>query len=181
MSKITVIIPVLNEQENIDILVDELNRFFAEQNDFSAEIIFVNDGSTDNTLNKLKSAGHFSYSCKIISFSKNFGSHAALRAGILKAEGDYITFMYADLQDPLSLIERMFQEIKDKKSEIVWAFRNSLEGKKNETFFSGLYASMMRKYAVSNFPRKGFDVIMFDKKVKTCLDQNVENNSSIFI
>ena len=181
MSKITVIIPVLNEQENIDILVDELNKFFAEQNDFSAEIIFVNDGSTDNTLNKLKSAAHFSYSCKIISFSKNFGSHAALRAGILTADGDYITFMYADLQDPLSLIGRMFQEIKDNKSEIVWAFRNSLEGKKNETFFSGLYASMMRKYAVSNFPKKGFDVIMFDKKVKTCLDQNVENNSSIFI
>src|SRR5437762_13603094 len=181
MFKITVIIPVLNEQENIDILVDELNKYFKEQNDFSAEVIFVNDGSTDETLSKLKSANHFSYSCKIISFSKNFGSHAALRAGILKAEGDYITFIYADLQDPLSLIARMFHQMKEKKSEIVWAFRNSLDGKEKGAFFSGLYASMMRKYAVSNFPRKGFDVIMFHKKVKACLDQNVENNSSIFI
>ena len=114
MFKITVIIPVFNEEENIDILVDELNKYFAAKSDFSAEVIFVNDGSNDATLNKLKSANHFSYSCKIISFSKNFGSHAALRAGILKATGDFITFLYADLQDPLSLTGRMFQEMIEK-------------------------------------------------------------------
>jgi len=181
MSKITVIIPVLNEEENIDILVDELNKYFAEQKEFSTEVIFVNDGSTDHTLSKLKSANHFSYSCKIINFSKNFGSHAALRAGLLKAEGDYVTFLYADLQDPLSLVPRMFHEMKEKNAEIIWAFRNSLDNTKSETFFTGLYASLMRKYAVSNFPRKGFDVVMICSKVKDCLNQNVESNSSIFI
>jgi polyisoprenyl-phosphate glycosyltransferase len=180
-SKISVIIPVLNEQENIDILTAELNKYFAGQKEFAAEVIFVNDGSTDDTLNKLRSAVHSSYSCRIISFSRNFGSHAALRAGILKAQGDYITFMYADLQDPLPLIERMFGEIKNGNAEIVWAFRNTVRGKGNERFFSRLYAQMMRKYAVSNFPKKGFDIVMITKKVKVCLDQNLESNSSIFI
>src|SRR6185503_8499864 len=103
-TKVSVIIPVLNEQENIDSLTVELNAYFSGQTDFTGEVIFVNDGSTDETLFKLKKADHRSYSCKIISFSKNFGSHAALRAGILKSTGDYITFIYADLQDPLFLI-----------------------------------------------------------------------------
>jgi glycosyltransferase involved in cell wall biosynthesis len=181
MKKISVIIPVFNEQENIVSLVEELNRYFVEQKNLSPEVIFVNDGSTDDTLHELKTANHFSYSCKVISFSKNFGSHAALRAGILKAEGEFITFMYADLQDPLTLIGRMFDEMIQRDVDIVWAFRNSVTGKKKEKLFSGLYASLMRKYAVSNFPRKGFDVVMISRKVKDCLDQNVESNSSIFI
>src|SRR6056297_352006 len=97
---VSVIIPVYNEQENIRRLVQELNVFLKKEDRFSTEIIFVDDGSIDETLLRLKKADHCSYSYKIISFSRNFGSHAALRAGILRAHGDFITFMYADLQDP---------------------------------------------------------------------------------
>jgi len=181
MSKVSVIIPVYNEQENIEHLVNELNACFKNEDAFSAEIIFVNDGSTDNTLYKLKNAPHQYYDFKIISFSRNFGSHAALRAGILKAKGDYITFTYADLQDPLSLISELFHEIIHKEADICWAFRNSTHVSKSEKLFSRAYASLMRKYAVPNFPKKGFDIVMFSKKVKTSLDHNIENNSSIFI
>src|SRR5919112_77198 len=108
MNKVSVIIPVFNEAENIDFLVNELNNYFGGENDFTTEIIFVNDGSADATLHKLKEAAHLAYECKILSFSKNFGSHAALRAGIVRATGDMITFMYADLQDPLTLISGMY-------------------------------------------------------------------------
>ena len=181
MTKVSVIIPVFNEEENIEPLVNELNFHFKNETRFSTEIIFVNDGSTDDTMSRLKKAPHHSYTYKIISFSRNFGSHAALRAGIQKAEGDYITFIYADLQDPLTLVSRLYNEMKDKGVEITWAFRNSTAATKRERFFSSAYASLMRKYAVSNFPKKGFDVVMFSKKVKACLDNNVENNSSIFI
>lgn len=181
MTKVSVIIPVFNEEENIEHLVNELNFHFKNETRFSTEIIFVNDGSTDDTMSRLKKAPHHSYTYKIISFSRNFGSHAALRAGIQKAEGDYITFIYADLQDPLTLVSRLYNEMKDKGVEITWAFRNSTAATTRERFFSSAYASLMRKYAVSNFPKKGFDVVMFSKKVKTCLDNNVENNSSIFI
>jgi dolichol-phosphate mannosyltransferase len=181
MEKISVIIPVFNEEENISHLVYELGSYFQKETRFSTEIIFVNDGSTDDTMSQLKKAPHHSYTYKIISFSRNFGSHAALRAGIQRAEGDYISFIYADLQDPLSLVSRLYDEMKDKGVDITWAFRNSTAATKRERFFSSAYASLMRKYAVSNFPKKGFDIVMFSKKVKACLDNNVESNSSIFI
>ncbi|GAA4439458.1 glycosyltransferase family 2 protein [Pontibacter saemangeumensis] len=181
MSMVSVIIPVFNEEETINHLVLELNAYFQRETRFSTEIIFVNDGSSDDTMHRLKKAPHLSYSYKIISFSRNFGSHAALRAGILRAKGDYITFMYADLQDPLSLVSQLFEEIDSKRVDITWAFRNSTAVSKAEKVFSLAYATLMRKYAVPNFPKKGFDVVMFSKKVKACLDTNVENNSSIFI
>ncbi|MEX6689935.1 glycosyltransferase [Danxiaibacter flavus] len=181
MIKLSVIIPVFNEEENIEFLVNELNIYFGTHKNFSAEIIFVNDGSSDRSLVKLKNARHSFYNFRIVSFSKNFGSHAAVRAGILNAQGDYITFMYADLQDPLSLINRMHEEIIKSEADIVWAWRASVQSGKKEKLFSQMYAYLMRKYAVGNFPEKGFDVVMFTKKVRTLLNKNIENNSSIFI
>lgn len=179
--RLSVIIPVLNEEDNIDILVGELNRFFLQKNDYSAEVLFVNDGSTDETVKKLKSAEHFSYVARIISLSKNFGSHAALRAGIERATGEYITFMYADLQDPLELLDSMLNKIKDSRSDICWAHRNSTDTSRTEKLFSKGYAYMMQRYAVSNFPKNGFDIVMFSRKVQDCLNNNIESNSSIFI
>lgn len=178
---VSVIIPVYNEQENIDYLVQQLNFFFGKEERFFTEIIFVNDGSSDETLLKLKEANHQFYSYKIISLSRNFGSHAALRAGILRAQGDYVTFMYADLQDPLSLITNMYEQMESEEVQICWAFRNSTAAANAEKFFSSTYAALMRRYAVPNFPRKGFDVVMFSNKVKDCLNSNLENNSSVFI
>jgi polyisoprenyl-phosphate glycosyltransferase len=181
MTKVSVIIPVFNEEESIDHLVHELRSYFQSETRFSAEVIFVNDGSSDRTMDKLKRASHHSYTYKIISFSRNFGSHAALRAGILKAKGDYITFMYADLQDPLTLVSQLYEEMENKGVDITWAFRKTIAVAKAEKLFSSFYATLMRKYAVPNFPKKGFDIVMFSKKVKACLDNNVENNSSVFI
>lgn len=181
MEKVSVVIPVFNEEENIDHLVVELNAYFEEETRFEAEIIFVNDGSDDNTLQKLKQADHAAYSYRIISFSRNFGSHAALRAGIQKASGDYVTFMYADLQDPLSLIGRLYDVMVQQQVDTAWAFRSATQAGNNEKLFSRAYAALMRKYAVANFPKKGFDVVMFSRKVKACLDSNIENNSSVFI
>ncbi|NEM97740.1 glycosyltransferase [Pontibacter burrus] len=181
MATVSVIIPVYNEGEGIENLVYELNTYFRDETRFTTEIIFVNDGSTDDTLSKLKHAEHIYYTYKVISFSRNFGSHAALRAGILNAKGDYITFMYADLQDPLSLVSRLFDEIISKEIDIAWAFRKTTTAGTSERLFSAAYATLMRKYAVSNFPKKGFDIVMFSRKVKRCLDKNIEANSSVFI
>lgn len=179
--RLSVIIPVLNEEDNIDMLVGELNSFFLQRNAYSAEVLFVNDGSTDNTAEKLKGAKHFSYVAKVISLSKNFGSHAALRAGIERATGEYITFMYADLQDPIELLDSMLTEIRSSQSDICWAHRNSTETSRTEKLFSKGYAYMMQKYAVSNFPKNGFDIVMFSRKVQDCINSNIESNSSIFI
>lgn len=178
-NKVSIIIPFLNEEENISFLTESLSAFFSGKKDFDAEVIFVNDGSTDNSLQQLKEANH-GYTCRIISLSKNFGSHAALRAGILHATGDYIGFMYADLQDPLILIDQLYNECL-KGNNICWATRESTESGAFERSFSKTYALLMKKYAIATYPEKGFDIVMFNKKVQACLNQNVENNSSIFL
>jgi len=123
---------------------------------------------------------HKTYRAKVISFSRNFGSHAALRAGISHASGDYICFNYADLQDPLELVTRM-KELMDQGHDIIWAQRESTKVPWGEKMFSKFYASLMKKFAFKNFPEKGFDIVMFNKKVAGEVNKNVEANSSIFL
>lgn len=177
---VTVIIPIFNEYEGIPFLVDSLNEFFRVNSHVKAEVIFVNDGSRDNSVDRLVSMKHESYRAKVISFSRNFGSHAALRAGISHASGDYICFNYADLQDPLELIIQM-KEMMDKGNDIIWAHRESTKVSWGEKMFSKSYAYLMKKFAFKNFPEKGFDIVMFNKKVAAEVNKNVEANSSIFL
>jgi len=177
---ISVIIPIFNEYEGIPFLVESLNEFFRENRNLNAEVIFVNDGSRDHSVERLVSMDHKSYKAKVISFSRNFGSHAALRAGISHASGDYICFNYADLQDPLELIVRM-KELMEQGNDIVWAQRESTKVPWGEKMFSKFYASLMKKFAFKNFPEKGFDIVMFNRKVATEVNKNVEANSSIFL
>jgi dolichol-phosphate mannosyltransferase len=177
---VTVIIPIFNEYEGIPFLVDSLNEFFGQHSQLNAEVIFVNDGSRDNSVERLASMKHVTYRAKVISFSRNFGSHAALRAGISHASGDYICFNYADLQDPLELILQM-KELMDQGNDIIWAQRESTKVPWGEKMFSKFYAYLMQKFAFKNFPEKGFDIVMFNKKVAAEVNKNVEANSSIFL
>jgi polyisoprenyl-phosphate glycosyltransferase len=176
---LSIIIPFLNEADNIPKLVKELTDYFREKELYEVELLFVDDGSTDNSLQILKNY-RFEIKGKIISLSKNYGSHAALRAGIINATGDYIMFMYADLQDPIGLSDELFLKINE-GYDIVWATRNSTSQGFFEKWFSKTYASLMKKYAVSTFPENGFDIVMFSKKVVKQLNQNIESNSSLFI
>jgi dolichol-phosphate mannosyltransferase len=178
--KLSIIIPFLNEAENLNHLVDSLNDYLNNHDRYDPEVIFVNDGSTDQSVEVLKKANHRYYACKIISLSKNYGSHAALRAGIAHASGDFITFMYADLQDPLSLLDELYSQCLQ-GFDIVWATRSSTENSLAEKVFSSTYSTLMRKYAVPTYPEKGFDIVMFTKKVRLLINQNIEANSSIFL
>jgi dolichol-phosphate mannosyltransferase len=178
--KISVIIPFLNESENIPFLVSELNSFFSKNTDLGFEVIFVDDGSTDDSVPLLLSSKHEFYEGKVIKLSKNFGSHAALRAGIMHATGQYICFMYADLQDPLDLIRQLYQKC-NAQFDICWATRSETENGFVEKTFSKVYSYMMKKYAISSYPEKGFDVVMFNQKVQAQVNANVEANSSLFL
>jgi polyisoprenyl-phosphate glycosyltransferase len=177
---VSVIIPIFNEYEGIPFLVDSLNEFFGQHRQLKAEVIFVNDGSKDNSVERLTSMSHRTYKAKVISFSRNFGSHAALRAGISHASGDYICFNYADLQDPLELIIQM-KTLMDEGNDIIWAQRESTKVPWGEKMFSKFYARLMQKFAFKNFPEKGFDIVMFNRKVAAEVNKNVEANSSIFL
>lgn len=177
---VTVIIPVYNEYEGIPFLVRSLNEFFDRHSQLKGEVLFVNDGSGDRSGQRLTELRHETYQARIIHLSRNFGSHAALRAGIAHASGDLICFNYADLQDPLELIPVMADHM-GAGHDIIWAHRESTPSSGAERIFSGLYARLMRKFAFANFPEKGFDIVMFNRKVAAQVNRNVEANSSIFL
>ncbi len=176
---ITIIVPFLNEEENLAQLGQELIHFTSFHSTIHFEVILVNDGSSDRSVSTIKN-NTFPNGTKLISLSQNYGSHAALRAGIKYAGGRYITFLYADLQDPIDNITRMYTKALE-GSEIVWAHRGMTQNSFFEKKFSALYSRLMQKYVNRRYPDKGFDVVMFDRKVADAVNNNVEANSSVFL
>jgi dolichol-phosphate mannosyltransferase len=177
-AKVSIISPFLNESGNIENYINSLNGFFLNK-PYTAEVILVDDGSTDNSIELLQSQNFGNYEIKVIKLSKNFGAQAAVRAGISHATGDYITFLPADLQDPLDLIDRSLEVVEQKRADIVYAFRKTTNNSFFESVFSEFYAFMMKKFVSPKFPGKGFDIVFFNKKVKEDLNRNIELNSSI--
>lgn len=176
---ISIIIPFLNEEESIAELAVEINAFVKRNENLKFEIILVNDGSTDNSASCI-STTPFPENSLLISLSKNFGSHAALRAGMMHARGQYIGFLYADLQDPIDNLVLMYNQAIQGKN-IVWGIRKGVEGGWFERGFSKLYARLMKRYVNPGFPEKGFDIVMLSQKVAQQLNQNIESHSSIFL
>ena len=104
--KISIIVPCYNEEEAIPIFYNEVKRIFSDlPNDY--ELCFIDDGSTDNTLQILKQTSHDSEKVYYISFSRNFGKEAAMYAGFCNVSGEYVAVMDVDLQDPPDLLPSM--------------------------------------------------------------------------
>lgn len=109
--KVSVIVPCYNEQESIFLFYKEIIRVASEMEE-TFEILFVNDGSSDDTEQCIRKLVEQDLRVKYISFSRNFGKEAAIYAGFSKATGDYIVMMDADLQDPPSLLPEMLSYIR---------------------------------------------------------------------
>jgi polyisoprenyl-phosphate glycosyltransferase len=137
---ISVVIPFLNEEQLVERLLTEL-RGNLEQTGDSFEIICVDDGSTDTTLQKLiKLRMHFE-ELKIISLSRNFGLQAALSAGIDYAKGDYVVIMDGDFQDPPELVSVLYDKITATGVDIVSAVREA----RSEKFTKKLYINIFHR------------------------------------
>lgn len=180
MKTISIIIPFMNEELTIKRLTETLSDFFKANDNHLYEVLFIDDGSTDDSNQILSKSELKGCSYKLVKLSRNYGAHAALRAGILHAKGDYITFVYADLQDPLDLINQLYL-LCEKGIAIAWAARKNPPKGLFEKFFSKNYAKLMQVFVNKNYPNKGFDVVMFNQKVQIELNHNIESNSSVFL
>ena len=109
---ISVVIPCFNEEDSIPFFYSEMERIQIEMKK-KFEYIFINDGSTDNTLSVLRRLNASNPNVHYLSFSRNFGKEAALYAGLQRATGDYVTVMDADLQDPPELLIEMYAKIQE--------------------------------------------------------------------
>jgi glycosyltransferase involved in cell wall biosynthesis len=119
--KISIVIPAHNEEKNISFLVDQINRTMLNQ-DYSFELIFVDDGSRDNTLNEIKASAEIHHNILYIELSRNFGKDHALKAGIAIAQGNAVITMDADLQHPPHFILHMLS-LWENGHDIIYTYR----------------------------------------------------------
>lgn len=136
--KLDIVVPCYNEEKSIKIFYDEINNVLGS--DIEWNIIFVNDGSSDNTLGEIKKLDNINY----ISFSRNFGKEAAIYAGLKKTTADYVVLMDVDLQDPPSLISEMIKYSDD--FDIVATRRVSRAGEpKIRSFFARMFYKIINR------------------------------------
>lgn len=109
MKKISIIIPAYNEEESLPMLYERLNKLMNEVKNYEFEVLFVNDGSKDNTIQIIKELRNKDGRISYVDFSRNFGKEVAMIAGLDYAKGDCVIFMDADLQDPPELIPELIK------------------------------------------------------------------------
>lgn len=178
---ISVIVPFLNEEKALPIFCKTMNNYIRELS-FPVELVFVNDGSTDRSLEILKETHFFhGISAKIINLSRNYGFHSAVRAGLLNASYDICTWFGADLQEPLEIISIAYEKLHSGSCEVVYFSKHSVKVSKANRFFSKIYSYLMQKYAIKTFSTDSTATIAFGRKIKEILNENVEHNSAMVL
>jgi polyisoprenyl-phosphate glycosyltransferase len=176
-NNISIIIPCFNESNNIQLL---FNKISANITDHTLEVIFIDDGSTDDTLDQIKQLAIENSSVRYLSFSRNFGHQNALKAGIDYAKGECIIMMDADLQHPAELIPSMIKKWHE-GYDIVYTIR---EDSRSDSYFkktsSNLFYSIINSLSETKIERGAADFRLIDKKVAGLFKHNI-NEYFLFI
>lgn len=144
MKKISVIVPCYNEADTIDLFYKAIVRQAKLLQQYEFEFIFVDDGSNDATLAKLRALGSSDERVRYISFSRNFGKESAMLAGFRASAGEYILTMDADLQDPPDMIPEMLSAVVNEGFDCAAARRVTREGESAvRSFFARRFYGIM--------------------------------------
>lgn len=163
MSKITILIPVFQNQLSLNQLFNRIHKTILKNKAYKYEVIFVNDGSTDNSfIELLKLKNNFKF-IKIISLEKNYGVNLAIKAGLKYCTGDLLTIIAADLQDPPELLTQMIA-LYDKKQSPIICLREDRDDPIVSKVFTKIYYFFIRFLINQNFPKGGFDLFLVEKK-----------------
>lgn len=176
--KVSLVIPVYYNEENLRPLYADLKEKFISKINYDYEIVMVNDGSKDKSYEVMKELSLEDKNIKIISLSRNFGSHAAILCGISHCTGDCAVIKAADLQEPTELILEMVESWK-KGNNVVLAVREGRDESRKQTFFANFYYKLVQKTALPEMPDQGFDVYLIDRKVINVLENLDERNSAL--
>lgn len=176
MKKISIVVPMYNEQEVAAICYDRLTQVLTKLDKYSYEIVFVNDGSKDKTLKILEVIAQKDKNVKIISFSRNFGQQAATMAGMRATTGEAVVVIDSDMQDPPEVIPDMI-ELWNKGNDVVYAVRKSRSGEtKFKLWTSAAFYRMLSKFSDTSIPLDTGDFRLMDRKVVDVLAGFTENN-----
>lgn len=170
MKKISVVIPCFNEQEVLGLYYEEMKKIMEQMQEAEFELLFVDDGSEDHTLELLKELHRKDKRCRYLSFSRNFGKESALYAGLSEAVGDYTVVMDADLQDPPSYIPEMYQILIEEPYDCVATRRMDRTGeKKIRSFFSASFYKVMNRMSKNQIVEGARDYRMMSRKMVDAL------------
>jgi glycosyltransferase involved in cell wall biosynthesis len=166
---LSLVIPIFNEESLVDELVkrtiSSLETFINEY-----EVIFVDDGSTDQSLNKLLSWQQNNRKIKVLSLSKNFGHQAAYTAGLEHAGGEIIAMMDGDLQDPPELLSDMYRKITEEDFDIVSGKKTGRKGNKGRNLYAILFHLIFKHIGeIKNMENSGNYSMMKRKAVEALL------------
>lgn len=177
MAKLSIIIPVyFNEMNLQDLYQDLTDKVFKALEDY--EVIFVDDGSQDRSFDIIQAFSIEDKRVRYIKLSRNFGSHAAILAGLAHSTGDCAVVKTADLQEPSEMILSMYEKWKA-GNNVVLAIRSDRDESYLNKLVSNTYYRLMRSYVLKNMPEGGFDCFLVDRKVIEVLDKMDEKNTSI--
>lgn len=173
---ISVIVPCYNEEESLPYFYKAMNELMKKMKSVEFEIIFVNDGSKDKTLEILKDLSKKDKRVNYVSFSRNFGKEAAMLAGLEYTAGDYIAIMDADLQDPPELLESMYAGIKE-GYDCVGLRRVTRKGEPPiRSFFANCYYKLINKMSRVKIENGARDFRLMTRQMVDSILELQENN-----
>lgn len=163
--KVSLVVPCYNEEEVLPYFYREFNKVAETMPDVDMEVIFVNDGSKDRTLELVKELAGQDDRIKYISFSRNFGKEAAIYAGFEHASGDYVAMMDADLQDPPALLPEMLRAVREEGYDSVATRRVSRKGEPPiRSFFARRFYKLMSRISTTEIMDGARDYRLMNRK-----------------
>lgn len=183
MKKISVIIPAYNEEESLPMLYDRMKKMMDLMQNYEFEILFVNDGSKDKTIEIIKDMRTKDSRISYVDFSRNFGKEIAMIAGLDYAKGDCVIFMDADLQDPPELIPELVKYWEQGYDD-VYAKRRSRKGETwLKKFTSTMYYRVLQKLTKIEIQKDTGDFRLLDRRCVNALKklrESQRNTKSMF-
>lgn len=177
MDLITVIVPCFNEEDSLPYFFRAYEQLKSTMRMVSFELLFIDDGSKDSTLSGIKDLVANHEEIKYISFSRNFGKEAAMYAGLQHAQGDYVVFMDADLQDPPSLLPDMYKAVAEDGYDSAATRRVTRAGEPPiHSFFARLFYRLMNKISHTELVDGARDYRLMNRKFVNALLELSEYN-----
>lgn len=178
MSMLSVIVPCYNEEENVAPFYEELMKHvsFLAERDIELEVLYIDDGSSDHTVNEVRKLREKDERVHLVSLSRNFGKEAAMYAGLENADGDYVVLMDADLQDPPSLLAEMFSYV-EQGYDCVATRRVSRKGEPPiRSFFARMFYHLMKRISKTEIMDGARDYRLMTRQVVDAILSMTEYN-----
>jgi polyisoprenyl-phosphate glycosyltransferase len=176
---VSVVVPVYYNAPSLPLLIERLSDVAAQLQQHTFEFVFVDDGSGDDSYAVLAEQSRRDARVRGLRLSRNFGSNAAILAGLSYAQGDALIVIAADLQDPPELIPELVREWED-GNEVVLAARRSRQDPLSTRLLGSLFNRLFHRFVFRDWPIQGCDFMLVSRRVAEILVRTAEKNSYIF-